>query len=358
MSGISARFDLALGEFRLAAGFDAPGRGVTALFGPSGSGKTTLLRCLAGLERTSNGYLEVNGEIWQDDSIGIYLPTHRRPLGYVFQEASLFPHLSVRRNLEYGWKRIPATQRRVGFDQAVELVGIGPLLARDPARLSGGERQRVAIARALLVSPDLLLMDEPLAALDMASKSDILPYLERLHDELSIPVLYVSHSPDEVARLADYMVLMDRGRSVASGPHKDMLARLDLPLAHGDEAGVVIDTVVGEHDETYHLTRLDFAGGAISVARQPHALGHRMRLRIHARDVSLALERHGDSSILNILPARVVEIVDENPAQVAVRLDAGGVPLLARITRKSSTLLGLEPGMAVFAQVKSVALLA
>ena len=357
MSGITARFGLDLGEFRLDAGFEAPGRGVTALFGPSGSGKTTLLRCLAGLERASNGYLEVNGEIWQDDSIGIYLPTHRRPLGYVFQEASLFPHLDVRRNLEYGWKRIPATQRRVGFDQAVELVGIGPLLARDPARLSGGERQRVAIARALLVSPDLLLMDEPLAALDLASKRDILPYLERLHDELSVPVLYVSHSPDEVARLADYMVLMDRGRSVASGPLKELLARLDLPLAHGDEAGVVIDTVVGEHDETYHLTRLDFAGGAISVARQPHALGHRMRLRIHARDVSLALERHSDSSILNILPARVVEIVDENPAQVAVRLDAGGVPLLARITRKSSALLGLEPGMAVYAQVKSVALL-
>ena len=358
MSGISARFGLALGEFRLDAGFEAPGRGVTALFGPSGSGKTTLLRCLAGLERASNGYLEVNGEIWQDDSKGIYLPTHRRPLGYVFQEASLFSHLNVRRNLEYGWKRIPTTQRRVGFDQAVELVGIGPLLDRDPARLSGGERQRVAIARALLVSPDLLLMDEPLAALDLASKKDILPYLERLHDELSIPVLYVSHSPDEVARLADYMVLMDNGKTVASGPLKELLARLDLPLAHGDEAGVVIDTVVGEHDDTYHLTRLDFAGGAISVARQPHALGHRMRLRIHARDVSLALNRHGDSSILNILPARVVEIVDENPAQVAVRLDAGGVPLLARITRKSSTLLGLEPGMAVFAQVKSVALLA
>jgi molybdate transport system ATP-binding protein len=357
VSGISARFGLALGEFRLNAGFKAPGQGVTALFGPSGSGKTTLLRCLAGLERAPDGYLEVNGEIWQDDSKGIYLPTHRRPLGYVFQEASLFPHLSVRRNLEYGWKRIPATQRRVGFDQAVELVGIGQLLDRDPAHLSGGERQRVAIARALLVSPDLLLMDEPLAALDLASKSDILPYLERLHDELSIPVLYVSHSPDEVARLADYMVLMDRGRSVASGPLKEMLARLDLPLAHGDEAGVVIDMVVGEHDETYHLTRLDFAGGAISVARQPHALGHRMRLRIHARDVSLALERHADSSILNILPARVVAIADENPAQVVVRLNAGGVPLLARITRKSCAILKLQPGTAVFAQVKSVALL-
>ncbi len=357
MSDISARFGLALGEFRLDAGFEAPGRGVTALFGPSGSGKTTLLRCIAGLERAPDGYLAVNGEIWQDDSRGIYLPTHRRPLGYVFQEASLFPHLDVRRNLEYGWKRIPPAQRRVGFEQAVELVGIGQLLARDPARLSGGERQRVAIARALLVSPDLLLMDEPLAALDLASKRDILPYLERLHDELSIPVLYVSHSPDEVARLADFMVLMEGGKTVASGPLKAMLTRLDLPLAHGDEAGVVIDTVVGEHDETYHLTQLDFAGGAISVARQPHAVGHPLRLRIHARDVSLALERHIDSSILNILPAKVVEIAEENPAQVAVRLDAGGVPLLARITRKSSVLLGLEPGMAVYAQIKSVALL-
>ncbi len=357
MSGISARFSLALGEFRLDAGFEAPGRGVTALFGPSGSGKTTLLRCLAGLERAPDSYLEVNGEIWQDDSKGIYLPTHRRPLGYVFQEASLFPHLDVRRNLEYGWKRIPATQRRVGFDQAVELVGIGQLLDRDPARLSGGERQRVAIARALLVSPDLLLMDEPLAALDLASKRDILPYLERLHDELSIPVLYVSHSPDEVARLADYMVLMEKGKTIASGPIHEMLTRLDLPLAHGDEAGVVVDTVIGEHDQAFHLSRLDFSGGSISVAQQPYALGHAMRLRIHARDVSLALERHGDSSILNILPARVVEIAEENPAQVMLKLDAGGIPLLARITRKSCALLELRPGMAVFAQVKSVALL-
>ncbi|MDD5329297.1 MAG: molybdenum ABC transporter ATP-binding protein [Sulfuricella sp.] len=356
MSGISARFALALGEFRLDAAFDAPARGVTALFGHSGSGKTTLLRCLAGLERAPGSRLIVNGEIWQDENT--FLPVHRRRLGYVFQEASLFPHLDVRRNLEFGWKRIPPAERRVGFDRAVELLGVGHLLERNPARLSGGERQRVAIARALLVSPDLLLMDEPLAALDLASKADILPYLERLHDDLSIPVLYVSHSPDEVARLADFMVLMEKGKSVASGALKDMLARLDLPLAHGDEAGVVIDTVAAEHDETYHLTRLEFAGGGISVARTPHPLGARVRLRIHARDVSLALERHGDTSILNVLPATVVEIADESPAQVMIRLDAAGVPLLARITRKSGALLGLRPGMKVFAQVKSVALLA
>lgn len=352
---IEARFKLDFSGFNLDVDLTLPGRGVSALFGPSGSGKTTLLRCLAGLERASNGYLAVNGEIWQQGSA--FVPTHRRPLGYVFQEASLFPHLSVQRNLEYGMRRIADGVRRVSLDSAIALLGIGHLLERMPDRLSGGERQRVAIARSLAVSPRILLMDEPLAALDLARKQEILPYLERLHDELSIPVVYVSHSPDEVARLADYMVLMEGGKTVASGPIHQMLTRLDLPLAHGDEAGVVVDTVVGEHDETYHLTRLDFAGGAISVARQPHALGHRMRLRIHARDVSLALERHADSSILNILPARVVKIVDENPSQVVVRLDAGGVPLLARITRKSSALLGLKPGMAVFAQVKSVALL-
>ncbi|MDD5242075.1 MAG: molybdenum ABC transporter ATP-binding protein [Sulfuricella sp.] len=356
MSGICAHFALTLGKFHLDAAFDAPGRGITALFGPSGSGKTTLLRCLAGLERAPGGRLSVNGEIWQDENT--CLPIHRRRLGYVFQEANLFPHLDVCRNLEYGWKRIPQAERRVGLDQAVELLGIGHLLERNPAWLSGGERQRVAIARALLVSPDLLLMDEPLAALDQASKADILPYLERLHDELEIPVVYIGHSPDEIARLADFMVLMAQGKSVASGPLKDMLARLDLPLAHGDEAGVAIDTVIGEHDESYHLTRLDFAGGAISVAQAPHPLGTRVRLRIHARDVSITLERHGDSSILNVLPVTVSEIADEGPAQVMVRLDAAGAPLLARITRKSCAVLGLEPGMAVYAQVKSAALLA
>ena len=357
MSGLSARFSLALGDFRLDASFDAPGRGVTALFGNSGSGKTTMLRCLAGLERAPDGYLSVNGEIWQDEKNGFFLPTHHRPLGYVFQEASLFPHLNVRHNLEYGWKRIPAAERRVSFEQAVEMVGIGQLLDHSPAHLSGGERQRVAIARALLSSPRLLLMDERLAALDLASKKDILPYLERLHDELSIPLLYVSHSPDEVARLADHMVLMDKGKTVANGPLHAMLVRLDLPLAHGDEAGVVVDTVIGAHDDAFHLTRLDYSGGSISVARQTHAPGHPLRLRIHARDVSLALERHDDSSILNILPAQVVEIADENPSQVMVQLNTGGVPLLARVTRKSCTLLKLQPGTTVFAQIKSVALL-
>src|SRR6266581_473425 len=239
--GIRARFRLDYPGFRLDARLDLPGRGVTALFGPSGSGKTTALRCIAGLERAADAYLAIGAEVWQDDANGIFVATHRRALGYVFQEASLFPHLSVRRNLEYGLKRIAAAERRVAWDQAIELMGIGALMERMPERLSGGERQRVAIVRALLTSPRLLLMDEPLAALDAQRKAEILPYLERLHRELEIPLLYVSHAADEVARLADTLVVMQHGRVVAQGALSETLARLDLPIRLGEDAGVVLD---------------------------------------------------------------------------------------------------------------------
>ncbi|MGB0128818.1 MAG: molybdenum ABC transporter ATP-binding protein [Rhodocyclaceae bacterium] len=359
--GIHARFQVDYPGFRLAVDARLPGRGVTALFGHSGSGKTTLLRCIAGLERAPGGYLEVNGEVWQDDTRDFHAPTHRRALGYVFQEASLFPHLSVRRNLDYGLKRVDGRVRRVVFDQAVDLLGIEALLERAPDRLSGGERQRVAIARALLTSPRLLLMDEPLAALDLRRKLEILPYLERLHDELSIPVLYVSHSPDEVARLADYLVLLDAGRVAAAGPLADTLARLDLPPVFADDAGVVLDTVIAQPssaEDADNLTKLDFPGGAIFVSRRPEAPGRRMRCRIHARDVSLTLQRQTDTSILNLVPATVVEIgATDNPAHVLVRLDAGGSPLVARITARSCRALGLAPGAPVWAQIKAVALL-
>jgi len=354
-SGLRAHFRAGFGSFVLDAEFAAPGRGVTALFGPSGSGKTSLLRCIAGLER-ARGHLTINGERWQDDARGVFVPTHRRPLGYVFQEASLFPHLSVRGNLEYGWKRIASAERRVAFEQAVELLGIARLLDRSPTRLSGGERQRVAIARALLTSPRLLLMDEPLSALDQASKADILPYLERLHDELSIPVLYVSHLVDEVARLADYMVFLEQGRVRAAGPINELLTRLDLPLAHADESEALIDATVAAHDEEFQLTYVDFPGGRVSIARQPFPIGHPVRVRIRARDVSLTLERQEHTSILNIFPARVLDVADDTPSQVMVRLDAAGAVLLARITRKSAAALGLERGARVYAQVKSVAL--
>jgi molybdate transport system ATP-binding protein len=354
---IHARFRVVWPGFTLDVDLDLPGRGVTALFGHSGSGKTTLLRCIAGLERYGIGSLRFKGEVWQDSARGIFLPTHRRPLGYVFQEASLFPHLSVRGNLDYGRRRVNGGHR-VSLDHAVELLGIGPLLDRMPDHLSGGERQRVAIARALATSPRLLLMDEPLASLDLRRRNEILPYLERLHDELEIPVCYVSHSPDEVARLADHVVLLAEGRVMAAGGLRETLARLDLPTAFTEDAGVVIEAVVAEHDETYHLTRLDFAGGHVVVARRPETIGRRLRFRVHARDVSLALVRAEATSIANLLPATVTEVADaDNPAHVLVRLDAGGTPLIARITRRSRDHLGVTPGQPLWAQIKAVALL-
>ncbi|WP_271411155.1 molybdenum ABC transporter ATP-binding protein [Pseudomonas sp. Q1-7] len=361
MQSIRARFHLQLSGFSLDADLDLPGRGVSALFGHSGSGKTTLLRCIAGLERAAGGFLEINGEVWQDSARGHFLPTHKRPLGYVFQEASLFEHLSVRRNLEFGQRRIPARARRVHLDQAVELLGIGHLLERMPGGLSGGERQRVGIARALLTSPRLLLMDEPLAALDFKRKGEILPYLERLHDELDIPLLYVSHSPDEVARLADHLVLLDNGQVLASGPLDQTLSRLDLPTAQEDEAGVVIEGRVRGFDAGYQLLTLALPGSELSVrvAHSPVVEGRTLRFRVLARDVSLSLERQRDSSILNLLPARVVEETPAaNPAHVLVRLEVEGTSMLARITRFSRDQLGLHPGQALWAQIKSVALLA
>lgn len=352
---IQARFKLGWPDFTLDVDLHMPGRGVTALFGHSGSGKTTLLRCIAGLERVPGGELSVNGEVWQDDAV--FLPTFRRPLGYVFQEASLFPHLTVRRNLEFGLKRVHPAERRVSLESAIELLGIGTLLDRLLARLSGGEKQRVGIARALAVSPKILLMDEPLAALDLQRKQEILPYLERLHDELEIPIIYVSHAPDEVARLADHIVAMEAGRVVASGPITDTLARLDLPIRLGEDAGVVLDAVVAERDSEWHLVRADFNGGSFWVRDGGHPLDQHVRVRVLARDVSLALTRHSGTSILNTLPAVVIELADDaHPALLLVRLNVGGSPLVARLTRRSAKHLELAPGKMVYAQIKAVAL--
>lgn len=350
---IHAHFTLSRPNFTLDAEFHAPAVGVTALFGVSGSGKTTLLRCIAGLERAA-GSLSINGEIWQNERV--FLPTHRRPLGYVFQEASLFPHLSVRANLEYGYRRIPVAERKIQFDQVVAWLGLEKLIARrHPSELSGGERQRVAIGRALLTSPRLLLMDEPLSALDTRSKQDILPYLQQL--QLDVPVLYVSHALDEVARLSDHLVLLEQGKVIASGGLSDTFARLDLPLAHFDDAGVVIAAVVAEQDARYQLTRLDFDGGQLWVGKVQQAIGSPVRARILARDVSLATVQPQGSSINNILPAQIVEIRDEGADKVNVLLRLGNhQKLLARLTRRSRDLLALHSGMAVFAQVKSVAL--
>ena len=356
---IEARFRLDYPDFTLDVNLTLPGVGVTALFGPSGSGKTSLLRCVAGLERATSGYLTVNGQVWQDDARRLFTPTHRRPLGYVFQEASLFSHLSVRRNLDFGLKRTPVAEHQVGLEQTIALLGIGHLLDRRPERLSGGERQRVAIARALAASPRLLLMDEPLAALDLERKGEILPYLERLHGELDIPVLYVSHSPDEVARLADHVVYLEAGRARAVGPLNEILTRPDLPLVHLDEAAAVLDARVAGHDEVYHLTEVSIPGGRLAVSQGALPVGAWTRVRIHARDVSLALQPPERSSIQNVLPARVLDVRgDRDPAQSLVRLDLGeSAILLARVTRRSVAHLGIAPGVEVYAQVKSVALM-
>lgn len=352
---IEARFRLDRPGFTLDVDLRAPAQGVTALFGPSGCGKTTLLRAIAGLERCGDGFLKVGDMIWQEERH--FVPPHRRPLGYVFQEASLFAHLTVRRNLEYGLRRVPQTERKVSLDEAIELLGIGHLLERKPDRLSGGERQRVAIARALAVSPKLLLMDEPLAALDLTRKQEILPYLESLYKELDIPVIYVTHSSDEVARLGDYLVLMEAGGIRAMGAISDMLTRLDLPLARSSDAEALIQATVAGHDERYDLTHLDFPGGRFTVTRKDLPVGGAVRLRVAARDVSLTLERQSGTSILNIFPATIEEIVPAGSAQVTVRLAAGGVSLLSRVTRRSAALLDLKPGKPVYAQAKSVALL-
>lgn len=355
MTGVAAQFALRAGAFNLDVGFIAPAMGVTAIFGPSGSGKTTLLRCVAGLERARHGSLTVNGETWQD--VHLFIPAHRRAIGYVFQEPSLFPHLTVRGNLEYGLRRVSPAARRVSFEQVVDWLGLGALMQREPSRLSGGERQRVAIGRALLSSPRLLLMDEPLSALDGRSKTEIFPYLERLHRELAIPVLYVSHAIDEVARLADHIVVLEGGKLLASGAMHEVITRLDLPLAHGDGAGAVVDGTLAEHDEVDQLTWIDFSGGRLALPWHGAPIGKRVRLRIQARDVSLAAERYTRTSILNVLPATVMNVSEDGPGLVMVSLDIGGTIFLARITRRSARMLELIAGQPVYAQVKGVAIL-
>ena len=352
MSTIEARFRSTQGSFVLDAAFSVPSHGITALFGASGSGKTTLLRLIAGLARAP-GSLSVNGEVWQDAHR--FVPPHRRALGYVFQEASLFPHLSVRANLEYGWKRVPHVERTLQWDDVIDWLGLVPLIDHQPHQLSGGQRQRVAIGRALLSSPRLLLMDEPLTALDAHARAEILPYLESLHRELDLPILYVSHALDEVARLADHLLLIDAGRITYQGPLVDGLTRLDLPLAHRDSAGTVIDTTVVAHDPQFQLTRVAHRDLLLELPGVFGAPGQPLRVRVAARDVSLTLAKPSQTSILNLLPARIIELTDDAPGQVLVRLALADTVLLARITRKSAHALNLQPGMAVVAQVKSVA---
>ena len=352
---IAVRFNIQRGEFALNIDTVIPETGVTAIFGPSGSGKTTLLRAIAGLEHADNGYLKVGDALWQGN--GVFLPTHQRKIGYVFQEPSLFSHLSVEANLNYGLERAKDESSAVVVQQTIDLLGIEHLLKRMPWQLSGGEQQRVAIARALAANPSMLLLDEPLAALGDDQKAGILPYLESVYQQLDIPVLYVSHSRNEVARLADHMLLLDNGEIKASGKMSEIFTALDLPMAHQSRAESIIKASVSHYDEEFGIASVAFLGGQFSVAAEPLIVGSKVRLQVLARDVSITLEPQKNTSILNIIPVTIDAIVKESKSQMTVRLIADETALLSRITCKSAYNLNLKEGDKVYAQVKTAALL-
>jgi molybdate transport system ATP-binding protein len=357
MSTIRSRFQIQYKQFHLDTDLEFPDEGVTVIFGRSGSGKTTFLRCLAGLERSPTGYMKFGDHVWQDASQNTFAPVHHRPIGMVFQEARLFPHLSVRDNLNYGYRRIAPEDRKITFDQVTELMDLAPLLDRRPQKLSGGEQQRVAIGRALLTSPRLLLMDEPLASLDAQRKQEILPFLVRLRQEMKLPIVYVTHSLGEVLQLVDTLVLLQEGKSVAVGPANEVLSRLDLAGKTGPSTlGSVLTTTVAEHEAEFGLTRVQYRDQSLYIPEQPLEVGSALRVHLLAQDISIALgQPETPTSVLNTLPATVLEIgrMDSKGSSVNLKLDVGE-PILATITRKSLAHLQLKPGMQVYANVKAV----
>ena len=347
------------GSFDLRVDERLPGAGVTVVFGASGCGKTTLLRALAGLQPIESGYLRVKGETWHDEKES--LPAHRRPVGYVFQEASLFEHLTAAGNLEFARKRAAATVNEQEVQDVIALLGLGDLLQQRPQQLSGGERPRLSIARSLLIKPELLLMDEPLAALDQTRKQEILPYLDRIRAELKIPMIYVTHALAEVTRLADPLMILSQGRVRACGPIREVLARIDVPGILGEEAGAIVEGRGTERDSEWHLIRVDFEGGQLWLRDSGEAMGQQLRVRTLARDISLSLEADQASSILNRLPAEVAAIAEDADPAMALGQRGGGAPgetrRVARIARRSVAQLALSPGKPVWAQIKSVAVL-
>jgi len=354
---LDVAFRKQLGRFYLDVAFRTDAHGVTALFGRSGTGKTSVIAAIAGLIRPDDGRIVVDGEVLYDSARRINVPVERRRIGYIFQDARLFPHLTVGHNLRYGWKRAPEGNRPIAFDAVVDLLGLGHLLDRRPRRLSGGEKQRVAIGRGLLAQPRVLLMDEPLASLDAERKSEILPYIERLRDELRILIVYVSHAVEEVVRLANTIVLIDGGRVVAQGSPESLSHRFDLrPLLGRFEAGAVVDARVVAHDEERLITRLALGDRALILPRLDVAPGTRLRVRIRSRDVILAMEWPRTLSAQNVLVGRVVEIAEETGPYAEVKVDLGAGAIVARITRDSVRRLALAPGQTVYAVIKSVAI--
>jgi len=351
---IECQLNIQFEGFKLDAKFTIPDKGITVVFGPSGSGKTTLLRAIAGLERSDVGFLKVGDSIWQSNHN--FVPTHKRQIGYVFQDAALFDHLNVESNLNYVIKRKTGLTKDF-IDSIYTLLDIKPLINRSTIQLSGGEKQRVAIARALLTKPKILLLDEPLSALDLKRKNEILPYLDNLHSQLEIPILYVTHSQDETSRLADHLILIEDGKIIGNGPINEMLTRFDLPLSHSGDAISIFDARVISRDTDFNLMHLEFKGGQFIVPDNKLTIGSLVRIRVAARDVSITKKKQVDTSILNIFPAVVEEMVPEGDAQVMVRLTLKGVVLLACLTKKSAISLKLNKGSSVFVQVKSVAIL-
>lgn len=353
-STIHVRYALQRADFTLDVELDLPLRGITGMFGASGAGKTSLLRCIAGLERPHAGKLVVAGDVWQDDASNTWRAVHERDIGYVFQEPRLFAHLDVRGNIEYGMRR-RVHDSAPNIDHVIGLLGIEQLLPRKPDDLSGGEAQRVAIARALLCAPRFVLMDEPLASLDQSRREEILPFLDRLHTEGGVPIIYVSHNIDEVSRLCDHLVVMEKGRVVADGELRSVLVRTDLPILAGEEAGSVIQGTIETYDKNDDLTRLAFSGGTLWVPGSAGVRGAALRLRVRASDVSLCRTRPDSSTILNIVPAVVEAIQSDTGASAFVRLKLGEDAIVARVTRRSIRELALQHGDEVYAQIKSVA---
>ncbi len=365
MSTLHLQIKMKRSAFKLEVDLQLPGQGISAIFGPSGSGKTTLLRAVAGLEKNQQGRIQIGAHIWQDTQQGIDLPTWKRPLGYVFQEASLLQHFSVSDNLNFGLKRALKTSGNAQTDAAkallasIELLGIGNLLQRMPHQLSGGERQRVAIARAIAMKPQLLLMDEPFASLDVARRQEIFPWLSKLRDELKMPMLYVTHSVEEVTRLADHLVVLDQGQVKAQGTVSGVLMQVVNPVVVGEEAGALIAGYIGAVDTQWHLSRIDFEGGCVWMRDAGLPVGKAVRIRILARDVSLVTIEPQNTSIQNQLRGHIQSITpDVHPSQVMVVLKCGAEEVLARVTKRAVDELALQVGQPVWAQVKSVALVA
>jgi molybdate transport system ATP-binding protein len=352
---LNAKLTIPRQDFDINIDLNTQASDFTAIFGTSGSGKTSLMRAIAGLEKAATGHVQVGDEIWQDETY--FKPPHERNLGFVFQDARLFPHLNVKENLLFGRKRQSRSNLRVSLETAIDLLGLSHLLHRPVDELSGGEKQRVAIARAVATSPNVLLFDEPLAAVDWIHKQEILRYIQSLHRELNIPILYVSHAIDEVARLSDNLILLSQGQQLASGRTADLMADFAQPFAHYEGAASLIDAHVFDYDPQYDLTEIGFLGGKLAVHCRDVAVGDPIRVRLMAKDVSLSTVPPATSSILNTLSAHIDDMTVHGDANVLIRLRVGPHIILSRITRKSADILKLAIGQRVYAQVKAVSLL-